>query len=247
MTTPRPTTDPAPSARAAVRAPFGPREATLRQLPDGWPVGSFATYAEAERVVNALVAEPDIPAHALSIVGVNPVEVEHVVGRVTWPRILVSTLVQSVVLGMLIGVFFSMGTDELVSTVGMAVSMTVLFGLVVTFVPAVMSPRRKKFLTRTELVASRYDVVCARDIAPRARDIVRGVLAEERGSAPRASTGAPAGAGTPATPGDVSAVPEPTAPVPPAPQDGAPESTGYGQPPAQAPGHAPEPRNPFGG
>lgn len=183
MTFPRTTGNSANPARTVdpSRAPHP------RSMPTGWPVGSFASYEEAEQAVNVLVAEPGIPATALTIVGLNPVEVEHVVGRVTWLRLLVSTLVQSVVLGLLIGVFFSMTGEDMYQTMTMAVSMTVLFGLVVTFLPALLAPRRKKFLTRTELVASRYDVVCDPAHARAARDIVSAWLA----GTPRNTTGRP--------------------------------------------------------
>ncbi|WP_075725666.1 general stress protein [Corynebacterium aquilae] len=160
-------------------APSAPMPAP-RSMPTGWPVGSFETYEQAQQIVNELVADPAVPPTALTIVGLGPMEVEHVVAPVTWVRLLFSSLVQSVALGMLIGLVFGLTGNNMAETMASAVAMTVVFGLVVTFVPQLFAPRRKKFLTRTELVATRYDVLCDPEFAPHARDLVAAIVSGRR-------------------------------------------------------------------
>ena len=74
--------------------PFGGPARTAPGLPNlptpptGWPVGSYATYAEAQRAVDHL-ADSDFPVGDVTIVGVDLMLVERVIGRLTWGRVLV--------------------------------------------------------------------------------------------------------------------------------------------------------------
>ena len=73
--------------------PFGGPARTAPGLPNlptpptGWPVGSYATYAEAQRAVDYL-ADRDFPVGDVTIVGVDLMLVERVIGRLTWGRVL---------------------------------------------------------------------------------------------------------------------------------------------------------------
>jgi len=55
--------------------------------PTGWPIGSYATYEEAQRAVDHL-ADNDFPVADVTIVGIEPMIVERVTGRLTWGRVL---------------------------------------------------------------------------------------------------------------------------------------------------------------
>lgn len=55
--------------------------------PKGWPVGSYPTYAEAQRAVDYL-SEQQFPVQQVTIVGVDLMQVERVTGRLTWPKVL---------------------------------------------------------------------------------------------------------------------------------------------------------------
>ncbi len=57
--------------------------------PKGWPVGSYPTYAEAQRAVDYL-ADRDFPVADVTLVGVDLMLVERVIGRLTWGRVLLS-------------------------------------------------------------------------------------------------------------------------------------------------------------
>ena len=68
--------------------PFGGPARTAPGLPNlptpptGWPVGSYATYEEAQRAVDHL-ADSDFPVRDVTIVGVDLMLVERVIGRLT--------------------------------------------------------------------------------------------------------------------------------------------------------------------
>ena len=50
-------------------------------------MGSFDSYADAQAAVDMLSDKSDFPVAELTIVGVDLMEVEHVVGRLTWGRV----------------------------------------------------------------------------------------------------------------------------------------------------------------
>ncbi|MDT5230688.1 MAG: hypothetical protein QOI39_1188, partial [Mycobacterium sp.] len=73
---------------AAPGAPAGSRRAPgLPTPPKGWPVGSYPTYAEAQRAVDYL-SDQQFPVQQVTIVGVDLMQVERVTGRLTWPKVL---------------------------------------------------------------------------------------------------------------------------------------------------------------
>ena len=61
--------------------------AALPTPPKGWPIGSYPTYAEAQRAVDHL-SDQEFPVQHVTIVGVDLMQVERVTGRLTWPRVL---------------------------------------------------------------------------------------------------------------------------------------------------------------
>jgi len=51
------------------------------------PIGSYDTYQEAQRAVDHL-ADQEFPVQGITIVGIEPMVVERVDGRLTWSRVL---------------------------------------------------------------------------------------------------------------------------------------------------------------
>ena len=56
-------------------------------VPDGWPIGSYDSYKEAQQAVDHLAGE-EFPVQGLTIVGIDPMLVERVDARLTWKRVL---------------------------------------------------------------------------------------------------------------------------------------------------------------
>ena len=88
--------------------PFGGPSRTAPGLPNtptpptGWPVGSYATYVEAQRAVDFL-ADRDFPVADVTIVGVDLMLVERVIGRLTWGRVLLSGAASGAWFGLFVG------------------------------------------------------------------------------------------------------------------------------------------------
>ena len=53
----------------------GPRGPSLPTPPKGWPIGSYPTYAEAQRAVDYL-SDQEFPVQQVTIVGVDLMQVE---------------------------------------------------------------------------------------------------------------------------------------------------------------------------
>jgi hypothetical protein len=84
---------PAAGRRGPVRLPTPPK---------GWPVGSYPTYAEAQRAVDYL-SDQQFPVQQVTIVGVDLMQVERVTGRLTWPKVLGGGVATGAWLGLFIG------------------------------------------------------------------------------------------------------------------------------------------------
>src|SRR6516162_8212566 len=74
--------------------------------PKGWPVGSYPTYAEAQRAVDYL-SDQQFPVEQVTIVGVDLMQVERVTGRLTWPKVLGGGVISGAWLGLFIGLVLS--------------------------------------------------------------------------------------------------------------------------------------------
>src|SRR6185437_6628576 len=80
--------------------------------PKGWPVGSYPTYAEAQRSVDYL-SDQDFPVQQVTIVGVDLMQVERVTGRLSWPKVLGGGVVSGAWLGLFIGLLLGMFSRDL--------------------------------------------------------------------------------------------------------------------------------------
>ena len=83
------------------------RPVNLPTAPDGWPIGSYDTYQEAHRAVGHL-ADSGFPVQGITIVGVEPMVVERVAGRITWGRVLATGAASGAFLGLFAGLLLSL-------------------------------------------------------------------------------------------------------------------------------------------
>jgi hypothetical protein len=161
-----------------VTSPFGgparsvPGLPNLPTPPTGWPVGSYATYEEAQRAVDHL-ADSDFPVRDVTIVGVDLMLVERVIGRLTWGRVIASGAASGAWFGLFIGLllsFFSQGPG-LGAIVTSLVSGMVFFA-VFAAVSYGATRGRRDFTSQSQMVAGRYDVLCQPRSAEKARELL---------------------------------------------------------------------------
>jgi hypothetical protein len=159
---------------AASGTPAGSRRAPgLPIPPKGWPVGSYPTYAEAQRAVDYL-SDQQFPVQEVTIVGVDLMQVERVTGRLTWPKVLGGGVISGAWLGLFIGLvltlLFSSPHPLEALTTGLVAG--VFFGLITSAIPYSMARGTRDFSSTLQLVAGRYDVLCDPKNAEKARDLL---------------------------------------------------------------------------
>lgn len=158
--------------------PFGGPARTAPGLPNlptpptGWPVGSYATYAEAQRAVDHL-ADSDFPVRDVTIVGVDLMLVERVIGRLTWGRVIGSGALSGAWFGLFIGLllsFFSSGAG--LGAILTSLVSGVVFFAVFAAVGYGATRGRRDFTSQSQMVAGRYDVLCQPRNAEKARELL---------------------------------------------------------------------------
>jgi hypothetical protein len=164
---------------APVTTPFGGPARTAPGLPNlptpptGWPVGSYATYEEAQRAVDHL-ADSDFAVSDLTIVGVDLMLVERVIGRLTWSKVLMSGAASGAWFGLFVGLLLSLfspvGSSFGPILVGLASG--IVFGIVSAAVGYGASRGRRDFTSSSQMVAGRYDVLCQPRNAEKARELL---------------------------------------------------------------------------
>ncbi len=145
----------------------------LPEPPTGWPVGSYAKYEEAQRAVDHL-ADHDFPVADVTIVGVDLMLVERVIGRLTWGRVLVTGAASGAWLGLFVGVVLSLFSQggAAFGAILTGLGIGIVFGVVSGAITYGASRGRRDFTSSSQMVAGRYDVLCQPRNAERARDML---------------------------------------------------------------------------
>lgn len=149
-----------------------PAQADPRPLPSGWPVGSFATYGEAQAAVDMLSDTGDFPVNELTIVGVNLMEVERVIGRLTWGRVLFGGAASGAWMGVFFGLLMGLFSNNWVAPLIAGILMGVVFGMISAATSYASTRGQRDFSSQTQIVAGRYDVLCSPEHARSARDLI---------------------------------------------------------------------------
>lgn len=141
----------------------------------GLPVGSFATYVEAQRAVDFL-SDEKFHVEAVTIVGSNLQMVERVTGRLSWGRSALSGMVSGLWFGLLVGILLSSFTNNsdrsTAATIGGALIYGAVFGAIFGLASYASSGGRRDFTSRSQIVAGHYDVLCDSRTADQAREIL---------------------------------------------------------------------------
>ncbi|AYJ32753.1 DUF4199 domain-containing protein [Corynebacterium xerosis] len=140
--------------------------------PEGWPIGTFTTYADAQAAVDELSDRDEFPVSDLTIVGVDLMQVERVVGRLTWGKVLGGGALYGMWMGLFFGLLLGLFQEDWIAPLITGVVVGAVFGLILAAVPYGMQNGRRDFASTTEIVAGRYDVLCNPRNAEKARDLL---------------------------------------------------------------------------
>lgn len=146
--------------------------AGLPTPPTGWPIGSYSTYAEAQRAVDHL-ADANFPVQDVTIVGVEPMVVERVTARLTWGRVLMGGAASGAWFGLFVGLLLSVfSTTGILGPILIGLITGVVFGMAFAAAGYASLRGQRDFLSNTQIVAGRYDVLCQPRNAEKGRDML---------------------------------------------------------------------------
>ncbi|WP_020661782.1 general stress protein [Amycolatopsis benzoatilytica] len=149
----------------------------LPTLPTGWPIGSYESYEQAQRAVDHL-ANADFPVADVTIVGVQPMLVERVAGRMTWGRMLSSAAMSGAVFGLFLGLVLSLlnpAGGMLVIVLGLAAG--IVFNVAFGALGYAANRNKRGFISQSQLVAQRYDVLSQPRNAEKGRELLADLAA----------------------------------------------------------------------
>jgi hypothetical protein len=136
-------------------------------------LGVHAEYEEAQATVDYL-SDHDFPVEHCMIVGTDLKQIERVTGRLTTGRVAVGGLLSGIWLGLFVGLIFALFAptgDALITVVG-AVLFGAFFGLVWALLGYALTRGRRDFVSVSQVVATRYEVLTEHKYAQQARDLL---------------------------------------------------------------------------
>ncbi|GGF31071.1 MULTISPECIES: general stress protein [Williamsia] len=140
--------------------------------PTGWPIGSYGTYAEAQKAVDYL-SDENFSVQDVTIVGVDLMQVERVLGRLTWGKVIGGGIVSGAWLGLFFGLLVSLVvTGNAIVPLLFGLVGGIVFGVISTSIPYAATKGQRDFASTMQLVAGRYDVICDPKSAEKARDLL---------------------------------------------------------------------------
>ena len=137
-------------------------------------LASYDDYLQAQKTVDTL-SDSGFPVQNVAIVGVGVRIVEAVLGRLSWGRAALGGLGTGMWFGALIGLFvglFSSTNGSVWPLVGLGLLYGAAFGIVYGLISFAFTGGKRDFVSRQQLVAERYDVLCEQAVIGEARKIL---------------------------------------------------------------------------
>lgn len=198
----------------------------LPTLPQGEQIAVHSTYLDAQKAVEAL-SDKGFPVQQVTIVGTDLKMVERVTGRLTYPRVAVAGMASGAWFGLFVGLLLTMFSSEgSVYSIVAAVGIGAGFGLLFSVLSFSLTRGKRDFTSSSQIVAASYAVLCQRETAGQATQILReanlvgrpGPVQPAHPVPAAQAVQTPAGYGQPyAAPGAPAAPVAPQAPTAPAP------------------------------
>lgn len=179
--------------------------AMVPTLPTGSEIASYGTYLEAQQAVDYL-SDQSFAVQQVTIVGTDLRMVERITGRLNYPRVALAGAMTGAWFGLLISLLMYLFTPDGGFPVLAGVLIGAAFGILFAVVSYAMTGGKRDFTSASQVVASRYAILCDPQSAGEAsRLLTQGGHAGRVGQRPDqpAAAAPPAGAGhgAPGAPG----------------------------------------------
>ncbi|MCC3267248.1 general stress protein [Arthrobacter gengyunqii] len=143
-----------------------------RALPQGETVGRYTAYLDAQKAVDYL-ADSKFPVQMVSIIGSELKSVERVTGRLSYPRVALSSAATGAWFGLFVGLALMLfaGGESYISLIP-SMALGAVFWLLFGVLAYALQRGRRDFTSTSQVIATSYDVI----VAPQAANDARRVL-----------------------------------------------------------------------
>ncbi|EYT51084.1 general stress protein [Brachybacterium muris] len=134
-------------------------------------LGTYATYAEVQAVVDML-ADKQFPVQHTLIVGTDLKLMERVTGRQSWGRVVLGGVLSGMWMGLFIGILFAMFTDQPLVTVISSVLIGIVFFTIWSVIGYAASGGKRDFTSMTSTIPMQYELLVEHRHAEEARRLL---------------------------------------------------------------------------
>ena len=141
-------------------------------LPTGLSVGTYDSYADAQKAVDHL-ADEKFPVENLAIVGTDLRQVERFTGRLSWGKVALGGLASGAWIGLFVGLLLGLFTDEgWAQIILLSLLWGAVFMLILALVGYAATGGRRDFTSQSVTIASHYEIFCQHQHADQARELL---------------------------------------------------------------------------
>jgi hypothetical protein len=153
--------------------PFSGRGLPAPTMPRGDVLGTYDSYADAQKVVDRLV-RADFDARALAIIGNDLKSVERVTGKMSYGRAALTGAATGAWFGLFAGtVLFLFGSSPNVTYAVAVILIGAAFGMLFGIVSYSVNRRRKDYTSTNQVIASNYQVLVPSNLVVRAQELLQ--------------------------------------------------------------------------
>lgn len=154
------------------QTPFSRRGAGLPSVPEGDPIGTYDSYAEAQQVVDKL-ARADFDVRQLAIIGNDLKTVERVTGKLSYGRAAAGGAASGAWFGLFAGILlFIISASPNYGFLLAAVLIGAGFGMLFGVVTYGVNRRRRDFTSTHQVLASNYQVIAPSSQIARVQELL---------------------------------------------------------------------------
>ncbi|HET9647470.1 MAG TPA: general stress protein [Microlunatus sp.] len=134
-------------------------------------VGIYNTYADAQKAVDFL-ADERFPVENMAIVGTELRSVERVLGRRTWSTVLGQGVQSGISTGLLVAILMMLfgGPSSWFLLIVSSLAIGIAIGVGFSAAAYAMSRGKRDFTSVSQIVATKYEVLCEHKVAAEARE-----------------------------------------------------------------------------
>ena len=144
-----------------------------RALPQGETVGRYTAYLDAQKAVDYL-ADSKFPVQMVSIIGSELKSVERVTGRLSYPKVALSSAATGAWFGLFVGLALMLfaGGESYISLIP-SMALGAVFWLLFGVLAYALQRGRRDFTSTSQVIATSYDVIVAPQAANDARRLLQ--------------------------------------------------------------------------